>query len=544
MKLNSILICLFIVPGLEQLATVPKVTKKTTWDNVNYLITNISASYNDAIEVCNSLEADLIRVVTEKIHNQIRPEVGGEHYWTHVPDLNQFAYNTDAVVWNTSLIRSLDSSKCVLVIGSNLHDLKFHNADCNKRHRVVCEKLRDVEGSFVWRAAPYGVKYAVSKREYTWHEAEKYCRQDNATLAKIMSKQEHDWIRGLLVTELVGEGWLGGHSFINSFEYQTYAWSDSTPIVYSRLESLHCTWRCCAILFEKEYGRWTDSNHGCNRLSRAICQKNTGSYAQQFDFSLLNSGDRFSKYFIRNSKHYLFRFDLKMTFGAAQEYCHLLNASLVKVESQSEAEWVLEVLGGDRKEYFMAAHRGAGGEWRSWDDGSAIEWTNWESEVASRLKYHCNAIVAGWTTSFWSTGRCDFARLVICQSDTPFGFISDQIYDKRYSANVPTTGNAITVTLVVISVVLLAAFLGAFVVAMKLAVDRRRQTKVGLQTRSRKRSESKWYTYVEYFSRNRNTLRSRDKAEEYYVMPRRHSQDYEVVNDEVYDDVEQQTSAA
>lgn len=209
---------------------------------------------------------------------------------------------------------------------------------------------------------------------------------------------------------------MWSENFVVTLLHKRYAWFDSTPIVYSQFKRLTCSSSCCAIAIEAK--GWAD--YRCQERRRAICEKNNNHYVTRFDYSQLADNVRYQKYFSASKKYYLIKSDMRLTFHAAQEYCRLFNATLVKVTSAEQANWVQSVF-GNGKTYFLNAHTDRGNRFRSWSDGTPIRWTNW-SPNGYETPYSCNAIVFG-SDNLWSVDRCDVPHHVICRSNSQFGFV-------------------------------------------------------------------------------------------------------------------------
>lgn len=204
--------------------------------------------------------------------------------------------------------------------------------------------------------------------------------------------------------------------------HSRYAWFDSTPIVYSRLRKLDCDSRCCAIALYNNglNDGWTDIR--CRARFRALCQKNGESYVTRFDHSLLINSVRYNKYLSTGIKYYLFRTDIQMTYSAAQEYCHLLNATLLKVISLEELNWVDSVLGASRKPYWLATSTQDSNHLSPIEGGNITIWPSGYPNSNSTLSNNYNAYAGGRQCNRWNFAKCDTALNVICESKTPFLF--------------------------------------------------------------------------------------------------------------------------
>lgn len=195
--------------------------------NIKYLFADITTDYTTAAALCNSVTSGNTTLVSvadawtsEFIYDYFKSYTSDVPYWTKVPDVTKFKYNTDAIVWNTTQVKALSGVDCVVVSGRGVNT-RFRNVPCFERQRFVCEQIAPVENRLSWFQSPFGTNYAISRQEYTYPEADKVCRLSGGTLAKIMSNKEDKWISQVLVDNGFTSVWTGAYSLINRRDAQT-----------------------------------------------------------------------------------------------------------------------------------------------------------------------------------------------------------------------------------------------------------------------------------------------------------------------------------
>lgn len=119
-----------------------RVQTLTTFNDINYLVTNLSASYNDSVAFCSSLNATLILPFDIVTLRWITVKVTRNTFWTHVPKLSTFSSEPYAIVVYYFRVKKLAKPDCVLIAGLNdPATLKYVNVNCSQRHLVLCERL-------------------------------------------------------------------------------------------------------------------------------------------------------------------------------------------------------------------------------------------------------------------------------------------------------------------------------------------------------------------------------------------------------------------
>lgn len=191
-------------------------------DDLRFVLTKTSTTYTNAVELCDHLNMTLVAITDDAIWDLIPANnQSSVTYWTRVPDMKQFMYTSDAIVWNATQFKQLNSTNSVIVTGNDPTNVQFRTENCSRSHQVICESLPDVVIGDIWRTSPYGVTYGITKTFYHWREADKYCRRFGGTLAKIMTHKEHQWLSQFIFDNGLTETWIGAVSLINGVDYVT-----------------------------------------------------------------------------------------------------------------------------------------------------------------------------------------------------------------------------------------------------------------------------------------------------------------------------------
>ena len=112
-----------------------------------------------------------------------------------------------------------------------------------------------------------------------------------------------------------------------------------------------------------------------------------------------------------NGKCYGFR-DSSASWGASQAYCRSMGASLAKMESEEEMEFIRDMWGGHNF-WLGARDRITEGVWE-WYDGSAVTWTYWGgSNPDGGTSENCLSW-SGGGNQFWDSQRCYYSRYSVC----------------------------------------------------------------------------------------------------------------------------------
>ena len=112
-----------------------------------------------------------------------------------------------------------------------------------------------------------------------------------------------------------------------------------------------------------------------------------------------------------DGKCYGFR-DRSDSWGGSQAYCRSMGASLAKMESEEEMEFIRDIWGGHTF-WLGARDRITEGVWE-WYDGSPVSWTYWGgSNPDGGTSENCLAW-SGGGNQYWNSQRCYYSRYSVC----------------------------------------------------------------------------------------------------------------------------------
>lgn len=238
-------------------------------------------------------------------------------------------------------------------------------------------------------------------------EAIDFCRRINATLAKVESLNESNWIfdhigpRGFFLPLQIIHGvlpttWLDGSAML---------WTNWDP-------DFACNHACCLV--QAGVGRtWTAAH--CFQDSYTLCESH--GYIDPFAIPLPPPAR--GREFVNpaTGKSYITH-PLPRTLWEAQHYCDYFNMSLAKITSPAEAAWLFDtfhvdfiLLPIDHHEFIDEIHH--------WEDGFPILWTDWVH--GARCLYDCCNVQVRASDRKWYFDHCGDRTRTICESPhSPF----------------------------------------------------------------------------------------------------------------------------
>lgn len=304
--------------------------------------------------------------------------------------------------------------------------------------------------------------------EKTWEEAEKYCQSKGGHLMSITDEYEFHLLAYLErnLTAAANESWVGLHLVRDprngeqSYEYTDgwpayrIPWGKNQPNA-SHLEEEH-------YVYESEGSYYTTTDKDLKLPFLCKIHLNPDNRPSVPDYSHLvcpkeqYASHSFKWYDLDPRSQYCYWIsDIVQTSGnQARESCHRLNASLVSFHSDHELKAVdklsVKMLEGDvwiglfRERY--------NGPWR-WDDGSEVEFENWEGLPA--LYWDCAYMNS--KTMKWSGTYCNWrAAHFICATPKV-----ERTLNEEQSAS-KTSGKSAGIAVgVIIAILVLVALAGA-----------------------------------------------------------------------------------
>lgn len=267
--------------------------------------------------------------------------------------------------------------------------------------------------------------YAYNRNETTYDRSVSFCHGVGGRMVQIDSPEENLWIQRHIRPELF---WLPVPTEASPTPPTT--WTDGSAIEWPGWSSDHgCARPCCRTRVSPYDMSW-QFTAGCDeeQLAATICQ-----LPPPDAWPLLRSGGSKHAHYYNAAadKTYVFERGTKRNHRDAVEHCRSLNATLVKVESANEAEWIQATM---HPQWYALGAKTVGRKQvpTAWVDGRPMRWTNYEDE--DFCDKACCATQVSPTGRKWRMLGCNERDHVICETRGKFGRVTQAQTDPAVAA--------------------------------------------------------------------------------------------------------------
>ncbi|CAC5400511.1 MRC [Mytilus coruscus] len=265
-----------------------------------------------------------------------------------------------------------------------------------------------------------GYCYFIKQSQWlNFKEAAKMCYDKKSNLLSIHSQHESNWILEQ-INEKVGDMWIGLNTL--NRQYEGYRWSDNSLVDFvswglgqPRYPSVN---RC--VVINAASGRWSDRH--CYQHDGYICKRKNGtdSFTTTLAPTVPTVRGGCLGGFVRstfNSKCYGF-FKKQKTWSQAKATCQAYGKtySLVTIQSKLEQMLISSLLYDSLQMVWIGLTNQYPYLKYTWDDGSEVAYTNWNSLEPNENNGYCvDIFVNNEKFGEWKKERCRSTKYFICQ---------------------------------------------------------------------------------------------------------------------------------
>ncbi len=259
-----------------------------------------------------------------------------------------------------------------------------------------------------------GHSYKLFDMDFTWYEAKAYCEKLGGHLAIITSENEQVFIESLVKNSNRKVFWLGGS---DEFVEGTWKWVDGSNFVYSNWSSGEPNNEYnedFLVIYNSNSGRgslgkWNDIN---NEGSIWKASSNKGFICEWDNVSNINfnnlqniSATGIPKSAFEFNGHSYFVYEQEMSWIDAKQYCERLGGTLVTITSQSEQNFINDLINGNkRSNYWIGANDiSSEGNWQ-WVTGEKFSFSNWDKGEPNNQGGNEDYALIHKSTRLWNDG--------------------------------------------------------------------------------------------------------------------------------------------
>ncbi|KAK5874165.1 hypothetical protein PBY51_019138 [Eleginops maclovinus] len=313
-----------------------------------------------------------------------------------------------------------------------------------KQRSIVTCKL-DNEPKHEYNQSPtdfqhYGnLTYQVLNSKMTWHQALEDCSERGGHLASVHDLQHNAHLKLIAKTDGFPL-WIGLSS--QDVSGSNFEWSDGTRFDYKAMisDSLQAPVSdkqepSCVMVTPS--GAWVRTS--CNTVVEgAICYTTSITTSSQRARQLFSSGANHCPQINGMSmwvqhQDLCYAFDMSFynysvySMQKARSICQSMDAQLLTLKSKEEKDFVSKHIVDDTlitSRVWLDMELDTQGQPLSWQDGSALDYSNWKSEAlvsGKKSMPHCAVMMAG-NEGNWTRASCDtsYSR-VVCKTQAKSG---------------------------------------------------------------------------------------------------------------------------
>uniref|UniRef100_A0A7N8XFD9 Lymphocyte antigen 75 n=1 Tax=Mastacembelus armatus TaxID=205130 RepID=A0A7N8XFD9_9TELE len=264
----------------------------------------------------------------------------------------------------------------------------------------------------------YGnLTYEVVTHKLNWYQALQECGQRGGHLASIHDLQ-HDAHVKLIVKTDGFPLWIGLSD--QDVSGSAYEWSDGTTFDYKATitdsQEYSSSMKQTSCVFVNSTGAWVKTS--CNTLvDGAICYTTTITTASQSKTAANHcpQNNGMSKW-VQHQDH-CYAFDMTSSFF----FLFLTDAQLLTIKTKEENDFVLKYMSDDplvTSRVWLDLNLNTQGKPVSWQDGSALVYSNWKSEATGKKWEPLCAVMMSGDEGKWNSVNCktSYSR-VVCKTE-------------------------------------------------------------------------------------------------------------------------------
>ncbi|XP_026175387.1 lymphocyte antigen 75 [Mastacembelus armatus] len=279
----------------------------------------------------------------------------------------------------------------------------------------------------------YGnLTYEVVTHKLNWYQALQECGQRGGHLASIHDLQ-HDAHVKLIVKTDGFPLWIGLSD--QDVSGSAYEWSDGTTFDYKATitdsQEYSSSMKQTSCVFVNSTGAWVKTS--CNTLvDGAICYTTTITTASQRarphvapEANHCPQNNGMSKW-VQHQDH-CYAFDMSFynysvySMEHAKSICQSIDAQLLTIKTKEENDFVLKYMSDDplvTSRVWLDLNLNTQGKPVSWQDGSALVYSNWKSEATGKKWEPLCAVMMSGDEGKWNSVNCktSYSR-VVCKTE-------------------------------------------------------------------------------------------------------------------------------
>lgn len=398
---------ILLLVSLISIANTQHVEHKNPTIGKTYVYTNLSLSLPRGEAYCKSINASLITIESQQESDWIRNNL----------NFTRFAFLLGAEITIETVPKRWLDGRAIKWYNWARDEPNFGGSQewafivdrpsglwfaANSRivRPIICQRASKREGELQEIRNPQnGKTYLISRVERNLDDGAAYCKSINASLIKVESYEESQWVRANVPV----------NRFLLPIAISNTSaptmWLDGSAITWSHWSSQQrpkYAWANRAYWVDNLVGEWAQGYTG--QTACTVCERSATNQPldQQFD-EYKNS---------QNNKTYLVsKMQMNLTRGAA--FCKQRNASVIKIESQQEADWIFQNV--RRVQFLLGAEITNKTAPKKWLDGSDIKWYSWGLGQPFASSQESWAFLVDNRSGTWWATNSDFHSWIMCE---------------------------------------------------------------------------------------------------------------------------------
>ncbi|XP_033107417.1 macrophage mannose receptor 1-like isoform X2 [Anneissia japonica] len=419
-----------------------------------YKFMNRDASWDDAVNYCTSVDAELVSIKSQDEQNIVTYMVSIHQAtaWIGLSDKNSgsagmyewsngdpYSLSAHYNHWATNQPDNrfyTQGGNCVEILNTAKTG-EWNTAPCTNLAKSICRKE---EGTCApgWRLHKGYCYQFNDNNAHTWTDSKHYCEAQGAYLTSILSNTENDFIQKQfedLSTVGITDYWIGISDYASDGIFQ---WSEGTTTAdYSNWnpnmpKNVPNQPDCGKIFVDDAAGKWDSDN--CFLLLAFVCKAKVGTNIKAIS-PVVGVGSCPPGWSLNGNSCYKITTDADLTFDAASAACQNIQAELASIHDEDTQSFMSLKTEIAQKYLWVGLHDTSNEGKFEWLDGTPYDFTNWAPGEPNDYGSGEDCVhLAPWANSMgeWNDLACTGTAGYICQMPKTCETLTSGSTDDQY----------------------------------------------------------------------------------------------------------------